>query len=236
MANPFFSSAKKYPITLKPITDPADKKTHTDVFNILNTLRSLLRDMDTLFLGSTLSTAPPNDADWIDTGTGATVFQDDWEQSLTGVGTGPGTNIVLRTRPLTTPTPYQIRASVHCQHPAKDYLGSGIALRDSTSGAIITIGTIGNFLVVNKYSDPATLTSTEFFALFTAALPQYYKISNDGTDIKFFYSGDGVSWIQVHSEAVGSHDEAGFWISTENSATPDLNVVSRLFSWRVENE
>lgn len=42
----FFFSEKEYPITLKPLTHPDQKQTHQDVFNILNTIRSVLQDLD----------------------------------------------------------------------------------------------------------------------------------------------------------------------------------------------
>lgn len=41
-----FSSDKKYPITLKPLTAPDIKSTFQDVFNLQNALRLLLHDLD----------------------------------------------------------------------------------------------------------------------------------------------------------------------------------------------
>lgn len=45
MADTFFSSSKRYPLTLKPITPPANKETHQDIFNLQNTVRSLITDI-----------------------------------------------------------------------------------------------------------------------------------------------------------------------------------------------
>lgn len=44
-----FSTNKKYPLTLKPLTHPDVKTTHQDVFNLLNSFRILFGDLDTAF-------------------------------------------------------------------------------------------------------------------------------------------------------------------------------------------
>lgn len=52
-----FSSPKAYPITLKPITPAKNAETYDDIFNLLNTLRSVFNDLDKAF-DKTLEEAP----------------------------------------------------------------------------------------------------------------------------------------------------------------------------------
>jgi hypothetical protein len=235
MANPFFSNATRYPITLKPVTSPDNKATHTDIFNLLNTFRSLLRDMDSLFLGHTLYTAAPNDADWTDTGVGGVAFSDGTEQAIHAAAASVGTNLILRTRPLASSAPFTVTAAVQSQFPIKDNLGAGICLRDDTTGAFLVIGVIGANLTVAVYSDEITAPTILQAIPFTPLSPQWYRIVDDATDTDLQYSVDGTSWITVHSLASNAaYTEAGFWVSNENTTSPDLAISARLFSWRVE--
>ena len=233
MANPFFSNATRYPLTIKPLTSPDVKQTHTDIFNIQNTLRSLLRDMDTLFLGHHLGTSPPQDAAWVDVGTGGTASQDSTEQLIVASGASTGTNLIIRARALQA-TPYKFTALIHSQFPQKANLGAGICVRDSVSGAFTTLGVRGANLEVTSYTSETVLGSVLTTVPFIPSLPQWYRIQDDGTNMIFQYSGDGDYWITLHSIAHIAYNQAGFWCSNENSATPNLGIVVRCFSWRVE--
>ena len=232
MALPFFSSKTRYPITLKPITKPDIKDTHTDVFNILNTLRSLFKDIDTLFLGSTLATAPPLDEEWIKEGAGTTAG-DASEQSLSAVGTGAGAALTTKFRPINKTTDWVFRAAIHCQTSHKDFLGSGVLLK-LPAGAFIAFGIQGSELVVRNYTSPTAAGSVIAKVPLITAYPQWYKIEKKTGEYLFSFCADGESWIQLHKMAAGAHTQAGFWVSSENSATPNLGIIARLFSWRIE--
>lgn len=231
MSKPFFSSATRYPLTLKPITSPDVKPTHSDIFNIQNTIRSLLRDMDTLFLGQTLATAPENDDQWVDLGTGGTVLADGSEQSISADGAASGTNLILRVRPVTKT---KITAAIHCQHSTKDHLGAGLAIRNAASGVITLLGTVGANVVVRTYSSPTVMVTEHVSVPLVAALPQWYRALNDGTNLHFQTCADGESWITLHSQTVSTYDQAGLWLSNENNSTPNLAIRARMFSFRDE--
>lgn len=234
MANPFFSSATRYPLTQRPLTSPDVKNTHQDLFNMIRTFNSMLRDMDSLFIGSTITTPPDEDAAWVNVGTGGTTFQDSSEQSIRATGAASGTNLVIRVRPLIQPTPYKFTVLLNSQFSTKGKLGTGICLRLASSGALITFGVREGSLEVCTYTSLTTAPTVLVSVPLTQSVNQWYRIDNDGTNFKFKFCADGESWITLHTLATSSRDQAGFWVSTENTATPNLDIVARLFSWRVE--
>lgn len=229
MATPFFSSATRYPLTLKPITLPDDKLTHQDIFNISNTIRSLLRDMDTLFLGQTLSTPPPRDEDWEDAGTGGVSFQDLSEQKL--IAPGGTSDLIIRYRPQPSTDPIKFTAAIHSQFPEEDYLGAGILMRNSISGALLTIGITNNRLEVSTYTGVSVPPTILAGTIMRPAFPQWYRITNDNTDISLQFCADGEHWITLHTLPSSTYDQVGMWVSNGN---PTFPTISRLFSWRVE--
>lgn len=233
MANPFFTSATRYPLTSKPLTSPDDKFTHRDLFNITITIQSFLRDLDTLFLGSTLATAPPQE-DWDEIGTGADFYGDTTEQTIFAEAGTSGTNIIAKVRALPE-EPFKIRALVHSQFPPKDNLGAGICLRNEASGELIIFGVLDGELQVARYTDETTPFAVYESLPFNPQPAQWYKILIEGTQLTFFYSGDGDSWIEFHTRTSSTTwDQGGFWASNENATVPELALTVKLFSWRVE--
>lgn len=229
MANPHFTSQNRFPITLKPITKPDDKETHTDIFNILKAFRLLLYDLEGFFLGEAPRVVPPNDDQWITVGPGVP-WQDMTEQSTHASGTGAGTHLVLRLRPL--PVLNELTVLVGSQNPPVDFAGAGLVLRNSTTGALKTIGMRGTKMTVASYTgptDPAPVIDVEL--PFIPSVTQWYKVENTGGNMSFQTSADGSSWIQYHVEPSGTYDQAGFYLSTEQVTTPPVMVAARLFHW-----
>ena len=233
MAKPFYSNSVEFPVTLRPITKPDDRDTHQDIVNIQHTFRSLLREMDSLFLGHTRYTTPDISKTWSTVGVGGVVEADSTEQVIIAAAGTTGTNLILQVHP-TDPTPHTIRAAVFSQFSQKDFLGTGICLRNSTSGAVWTVGVRGANLEVCEYASPTTLTTVHFSAPWVQAQPQWYKIYDSGTSTTFSVSVDGYYWTALFTGASPVYDEAGLWVSNENSATPELGITSRLISWRDE--
>ena len=65
----------------------------------------------------------------------------------------------------------------------------------------------------------------------------WFKIENDGTNLKYYISGDGWTWIQVFSEGKAAYFSSGpdrvFWFGSnkDNSASPATAATVRLHHW-----
>lgn len=185
-------------------------------------------------------TAPPQTGwAWVNQGT-STLVDAVSEQVLVGGATGSGANLVARAR--TAPaTPYTATARIRAISPAKAYMSAGIGLRNSSTGQIIAFDLLalstGATFRVAKFNTAVSFNSEYINITFPYLSDLWLRISDDGTNRKFFWSSDGVYWTQFYS--VGrtdfmTPDQLIFLVGTENSLTPNFAPISRLLSWKIE--
>lgn len=234
MANPFYSSEKRYPLTNRPLTKPDESKnTSQDILNIILTLHSLLHDLDSLFLGQEVYT-PPEKTGWITAyQTGAASYADATEQSILSPAVA---GISTQYRANDVPAPAKLTAAIFSQANAKDYLGCGLCLKETATGKLITFGLRAGNVQVIKWTDENTIASTEFTLPWNFNPLQWYRIDRTDTDLTFKISADGSIWITMFTQPYSAilYDACGFWLSAENAATPNIGHACRLFSWRLE--
>lgn len=234
MAAPFYSSSKQYPLPNKPQTSPDSKDTYQDIFNLIVSVKSLLRDLDSLFLGGTANTPPQVDDNWIDVGAASDVFQDSTEQAIYPAAAGAGTQLIMRGREDGI-YPYKFTALIHSPLYVKENLLSGICIRNPVTDKIYTIGKGLDGIEVSEYADDVTHTVTLASVDYRVPLAQWYRILNTGSSCDFQFSADGSNWITLHSMASQpDFTFTGFWCSPENLTSPEFENPVRCFSWRVE--
>lgn len=185
-------------------------------------------------------TAPPQSGwSWVNQGT-STLVDNASEQVLIGGPTGSGANLVARARSAPA-TPYTATARIRAISPAKIYMSAGIGLRNSTTGRIITFDLLaspaGATFRVAKFNTSVSFNSEYTSITFPYFSDLWLRISDDGTNIKFFWSSDGIYWTEFYS--VGrtdfmTPDQLIFLAGTENSATPNFAPIVRLLSWKID--
>lgn len=161
---------------------------------------------------------------------------------LAGAAAGNTNNLVLRVK--TAPsTPYTVTAAFIADFPFKAYLGCGLAFRDSASGKIQTCalnyntGLAPPFQIITEKWTSATASSAGYSGGNVGAPPAsvyFLRITDNGTNRICAFSTNGVTFHQLHT--IGrtdflTADQVGFFVSTQNLATPNHDSYMTLLSW-----
>ena len=149
----------------------------------------------------------------------------------------PSGNSNLRCRVRTMPTPpWSLTISFTSTLFYVIYSGSGIVLRDSNSGRLITFGWqySTNFrLRITNWTNSTTLTSYPTSNTYYASDPAWLRVVDDNTNFTFFYSHNGEHWIQAYQVSrtawLVSPDQIGFSVSCINGFESAMTV----FSWEL---
>ncbi len=118
----------------------------------------------------------------------------------------PSTAINVRSRLLSAPaTPYTITALLHSEFSvATTQQFAGLVFRESSTGKLWTAGFYGNGLVqATRYTNDTTFSATVagfFTALNMAGHWNWLRITDDGVNLIFAMSQNGVNYKQVSSE------------------------------------
>lgn len=189
------------------------------------------------FIAGVAAVIPPNVFSWVNQGSAA-VSQTSGYVALTDVAGGGG--VQMRIRTVTQPsTPYILDAIFSV--PFMPFAGTGncnfgVGFRDSGSGKLETLhfsmsATVVNGWQINQWTNPTTFSNNPFTTVggTTPVLsPLFVRISNDGSNLKYFV-GDGISWFQIYTEAVGSFltpTDICFFIDLEGSVNGQMNLLS----------
>ncbi|WP_166460483.1 beta strand repeat-containing protein, partial [Mycobacterium paragordonae] len=156
-------------------------------------------------------TKPPSSSwSWVNQGTASTASELGGERITAPSSTR---NFRLRTRTLTPSSNYSAVAYVEAAGVpvggSNLWLG-GIGLRNSSSQSFISFGpyldntTYYSALAVYRWTNATTISANSFakpvYQLAGGAIPNWYRIRDDGTNRYFDYSTNGVDWITVFSE------------------------------------
>ena len=121
------------------------------------------------------------------------------------------TGLDVRSFVMTAPTaPYTITVALGHSNTAPrgslDLPWIGVGFRENSSSKFSTIRVHGNAISLSNYTAPSTASSTPLnIAFYTKQVDLvYFKIEDDNTDLKYFFSNNGIEWIELYSEARGS--------------------------------
>jgi len=149
----------------------------------------------------------------------------------------------LRCRETSAPgsTPWTVVAVLLPRLLAINFHGCGIYVRDSVGGKItanmVNVGSGNPELSVVNFTNETTFDS---FAITSQNIGMFWplvlRITDDGTNLKYYWGTNGTEWIQFHS--VGRHaflgagpDKVGFFVDVENATyTAGVTLVSWKFS------
>jgi len=111
-------------------------------------------------------------------------------------------------------TPYTKWARISLFPDAVNYYATGVAFADVTGKIIRHGSTLNNVpnIQIDAYTNPTTLSSTPYAVPGTSGtiqIPPLYGIEDDGTNLNFLISYDGVSSFVVYSASRTAFFTAG---------------------------
>lgn len=156
-------------------------------------------------------------------------------------GTGPRVRALLQNVPS---APYTIDALFSVAIPASNYSGAGICFSDGTKVQAMAVGmNNGSVNRVVAFTSPsifsADSTASQFW--FFSASSVWMRVKDDGTNIYFYHSGDGVNWNLRYSVAKASgflgasgYTKVGFMLDVEGTAQAGSTQACSitLLSWK----
>jgi hypothetical protein len=173
-----------------------------------------------------------------------------WVNQETGVVTDHGTAFTLhdegrgntddwRLRVKSTPaTPWVLTAYVGQLAISKTTLAAGLALRESSTGKLslyIYSGTILLETNIAGENSPQSSSGTQNLTVVNAA-PNWLRITDDGTNLKYWWSMDGEVWFEQHTmgrttHMAGGPNQFGVCVNSKNSSTPNRPASITVHSW-----
>ena len=133
-------------------------------------------------------------------------------------------------------TPYTITvAQIPTSNENSDNLNGGIMLRESSSGKVIGYCTVRRTsthkAAIFKWTNPTTFSSSPFEdnVGMNGPFMQWLRLTDDGTNRKFYTSNDGFNFSLHFSESRTTHmtaDEVGIYLNAPSGG----NVANRLSS------
>lgn len=179
---------------------------------------------------------PPVDSQfaWVNQGT-ATVSATNDGIALVQPGAGASSSAALRVK--TAPaTPYTVTA--YLQHGivmGKQYPKTGLVFRESGTGKFVSFHLSQGFMWLTKWTS-ATAVSGDYSNFAVAQTINWFRVRDDGTNLIFSVSGDGVTFIQIETRGrtdflAGGPNQVGFFVEAFNSGTPNFDAVATLRSW-----
>lgn len=168
---------------------------------------------------------------------GATVVSNTSQQSIyLTAPVGAGDNI--RGREIAAPAaPMSITIAIIPQIHNQNFNSAGLYVTDGTkielTGILATENAVGASLIVEKYTNATTFGSTVFSAGQGSFIsPIFLKVVDDGVNLTWSWSPDGVGFIQLYQEArtsyLASIADVGFFANSNNATYP---AASLLISW-----
>jgi len=107
----------------------------------------------------------------------------------------------------------------------------GLGFRETASSKLSNIRVHGNGISLTNYTSPTVASATPLnIAFYTKQIDRYYlKIEDDNTNVKYYFSNNGIEWLLLFSELRGAFfttapDQVGFftngvWVAALGSGT-----------------
>lgn len=182
-------------------------------------------------------TKPVDPGTWVNQGT-STIASSKDALVLTGVATGNVENIVARVGAVPA-TPWTLTMYCRCACFGKNN-AFGLLFRESSTGKIhvfdyfMTSGNNVPLIRSFKYTS-AVLASATYQSTNQPTQPQWLRIQDDGGNRVCSVSDDGQNWVVVHTITrldflLTGADQYGFFVNTQNAATPNLAPVLTVLS------
>jgi hypothetical protein len=171
---------------------------------------------------------------WLNQG-GATVAENAVGTSIKALSAGGVANVVGLYKPAPAP-PYKITTLIAATRTGSDYSAVGIGWYDGSAklhlfGNYLLGG--GSSLVIQKRNDPHSNASNDASASNSPSQPIWLQIEDDGINVSFNYSQDGVNFLTLFSTAKSSgflgatgYSNVVFWLNPYYGP-----LIGTLMSW-----
>lgn len=171
-------------------------------------------------------TKPPSSSwSWVNQGGASTATELGGERITAPSSTR---NWRLRVRSLSPSSNYTATAYTEVAGASANSWWAGLILRNSSSGSLIHFGSSYqsgvNTFAVTRWTNATTFSANSFVVASTAmigpAMPNWWKLRDDGTNRYFEYSLNGIDWMPIFSEsrtAFITPDQFGIGINNEGS-------------------
>lgn len=155
--------------------------------------------------------------------------------TMTAPGTS-GINFVLLGQTVPA-TPWTVTAKIRRQQDAIDYLAGGIAAIDTVSGRVIMFYSqwnAGVFLTITEANSYTSYSSNVLAVQVSDIEDGWYRVTDDGTNLTFWFSVDGFDFIKVYTQArtawLTNGAKAIAW-GLNSQGTPATNNTVKLCGW-----
>lgn len=107
----------------------------------------------------------------------------------------------------------------------------GIGFLELATSKVLTLLYDREALLVRRWTNGTTPSADVAFVGRGVKLPAFFRMQDDGTNLKFFTSGDGLNWTQFYSQLrttffTDNPDEYGLCVSTKGTgATSGMTVI-----------
>ena len=141
---------------------------------------------------------------------------------------------------LTPAAPWVLESKVIAAPPfIKNFMWSGIMVGDTATGSMITMSNGYNNLIriaswTNGTTYGATLSETTGT---TIGWWEWWKIEDDGVDLIFSVSREGLEWLEIYSQArttfLANPDSVGPAVQPTNQGSPTYKAWATVQSWNL---
>ena len=172
------------------------------------------------------------DFTWVNQGSASATQQGDSVYLSVTNGSGEALRILKKAAPA---TPYTVTAAlIGIVYPNSSVAEMGIGWRENSSGNLVVArhdysGTV-RALSVTKHNN--TTAGVAHYVVANTAPPAtvfWWRLEDDGTNRKVYFSNDGVNFLQYHSVGRTDYltaDEIGFFVGGNSSAFVGMTLLS----------
>ncbi len=138
-----------------------------------------------------------------------------------------GDSLKMAIKPWPSTTPRSVTLSFHALMTTVGNTDGGLCLRDSTTGRILTFAwRVGYGLASHRFNSPTAYGGAQLLLLAYNRLPRFFGVHDDGVNLIFRVSGDGITWTTVRTETrttwlSNGGDEAGFYVNAVSGSAHD---------------
>lgn len=140
-------------------------------------------------------------------------------------------------------TPYTVTIALLAHLPRVNYRQVGLMLRESATAKLIGLSAAfdsGYLIHVYKWNSPTSFSGTSFSSEELGAFAQlvWFRVTNDGVNLTYYWSLDGRHWIQLYQAAKNAFfttgpDEVGFFVNAASNTGNTINPSQVLVSYEV---
>jgi hypothetical protein len=160
---------------------------------------------------------------WLNQGSSTDNITNSWVSLAVPSNAGGSVNVRGLYRSAPSPT-YTFAAKMSFIGVLGNYIASGLMLRESSSGKLITFGPGyrgPQEIDVGYWNSATSFNSLPLSGYAQSFMPMYFRITNDNTNFIFQISREAIAWVTVatlgkNAFFAGAADGVGFGVYTEN--------------------